>query len=134
MTKMRRWVVVLTVLLLVFSMAACGGSGEVKQQTDTEAEENAAAETIPEPDAAATADGLLGSWTDINAGDRFANITKTDTGYQYEDNEGAYTAEFEDGVMIVTISERDFANVYVEPKTGRMLLVYQGNTTEFQKK
>ena len=137
------------VLVLFFSMTACGnGTDSAKDQqtadqqtadqqaTDQQGTElqESAVQIIPQADSSSTVDGLVGSWIDISDSNNFANIAKTDTGYQYEDNEGKYSATFKDGVMKVQVSDSETANAYIDPKSGHMFLVYQDNTTEFKKK
>jgi hypothetical protein len=134
------------VLILLASVSACGGgttatsdqqdSGQqaaVQAETDQQATVQA---VLPSADSTATVDGLIGNWVDVNAADRFANITKTDSGFQYEDNEGKYPGTFKDGVMKIQITDaaNDTADVYIDAKTGHMLSVYQSNLSEFKKK
>jgi hypothetical protein len=117
------------IVALLTGMAACGNNAEEsfnQQSTDQQA--------LPEPDPNASVDGLLGSWTQLDAEGRFANITKSGTEYQYEDNEGKYTGTYKNGVLQVNVMDSDIADVFVDAKTGRMLLVYQGTVTEFKKK
>jgi hypothetical protein len=147
---------ILVILILVFAlvagMTACGNNktSSSGQQADTQQQSEAvqssiqaetdqvavASEVIPTVDSKASADSLIGSWKDINSPDRIVNITKTDTGYEYADNEGKYPAIFKDGVLKVKVSDSDSdtADIYVDAKTGHMLSVYQGNTSEYSKK
>ncbi len=153
---------VVLILVFIFSAAltACGGSGSdstaeysstdwsvspseslstaeaaVQAQTNQEATVEAA---LPAADTEKASDAdLLGTWTDVNASDRYAKITKTDTGYQYEDNEGTYPATLVEGVLKVQLSESDAtdtADVYIEAESGHLLSVYQDNQSEFAKK
>lgn len=143
----------IAILILVFMffacMTACSGTANSSgQQNDaqqsvenTSAPENAstpeaatAEESIPAADSKASADQLIGSWKDISDENNFTNITKTDTGYQYEDNDGEYSATFENGVLKVKASDSDTAEVYIDPKTGHLLTLYQGGLTEYEKK
>ena len=142
-----------TIYLLLFalltSLTACGGkttdpSGQQAsiQQTaeQQEADQQAtdlqavAEQIVSAADPTAIIDDLIGSWTDISSTDRFANITKADTEYQYEDNDGKYSATFKDGVLKVKVSDSETAVVYLDAKIGHMLVVYQGEPTEFSKK
>lgn len=127
---------ILVVFILVFTLlavsTACGN-----YNTGSSGEQQATAEQlIPTAETSASVDGLIGSWTNISANDRFANITKTDTGYQYEDNDGKYPATFADGVLKVNVSDSDSdtADVYIDAKTGHMLTVYQGSISEYSLK
>ncbi|HEX2947159.1 MAG TPA: hypothetical protein VHT96_14535 [Clostridia bacterium] len=153
-------VVLMLVLVLTFAVTACGGGSSdstaeysstdwsaspseslsadeaaVQAQTNQEATVEAA---LPAADTAKASDtDLLGTWTDVNAPDRYATITKTDTGYQYEDNEGKYPATLVDGVLKVQVLESDptdTADVYIEAESGHLLSVYQDNQSEFVKK
>lgn len=119
-------------LILLACLSACGGSGASQEQTTDEG--NAAVSTLPNPDTSATADGLLGTWTQVDSSDHSATISKTDSGYQYKDNDGTYPATFSGGILQVEVGERDFASAYIIPATGHMLTVYQGDSTEFVKK
>lgn len=91
---------------------------------------------IPTAEADSSVDSLLGNWIDVNSPDRFANITKTESAYQFEDNDGKYTGDFKDGVLKIKVSETDgdTADVYIDAKTGHMFSAYKGDITEFQKK
>lgn len=150
--------VILTAALLSFGFAGCSRSGEkaeggvtqaVGDQTASErpsvdevaatapeatAQVEVVEQTMPTVDAGASADSLIGDWIDITADDRFAKITKTETGYQYEDNDGVYEATFADGKLIVTVSDTETADVYLDAQTGHMYLIYQDNPTEFKRK
>ena len=134
---------VLILLLAVLSgITACGND----TPADTGAQASSAApqgatvnqqtqeEVSASIDANAGADKFLGDWKDINDAERFAKITKTDTGYRYEDNEGKYPATFTDGIMLVKVSEEETADVYIDAETGHLFLVYQGNPSEFTRK
>lgn len=90
-------------------------------------------EAVPTPDPKLNADSLIGRWVDINSDERFAKITKADAGYQYEDNDGQYSAEFKDGVLKVKVSDSDTADVYFDVKTGHMFATYLGETLEYSK-
>lgn len=131
-------VVCILIFVLLTSLAACGSSSSdssTEVSTVAEAAQPGTAETvIPTADAAATVDGLIASWQDINSADRFANITKVGDAYQYEDNDGKYTGTFSAGKLVVTVSETETADVFVDSKTGHMFLIYQGTPTEFKKK
>lgn len=129
---------ILTLVLLTL-LTACGGNSTnstSQQAADQQSAGQAAApaQTLPKADPKATVDSLLGNWTDINSPDRFANITKTDNGYQYQDNEGTYPATFKDGVLKVQVSDTDTADTYIDTKSGHLFAVYQGSPSEFKKK
>ena len=141
------------ILILVFALpaliTACGNNDsgqqvDAQQQSEAEAVQSsiqaetdqvaAASEVIQTADTKASVDSLIGSWIDINTPERFANITKTDTEYQFEDNEGKYPATFIDGVLKVKASDSVTVDVHIDTETGHMLSVYDGNITEFSKK
>lgn len=130
------------VLTLITGMTACGSStasagqtGDTQSAAQTAAPEAATVEmTLPEADPKAGADAMLGNWKDISAAESFAIITRTDDGYQYEDNDGKYPAVFENGVLNVKATDTDTAKVYIDPKTGHLLTEYQGGLSEFEKK
>lgn len=147
---------ILVILILVFTlmtgMTACGSNtagndttgndtasgqqadaSQTTEQTVTP-EEATIEQAIPEADPEANADALIGSWKDITAADSFVNITKTEAGYQYEDNDGKCPAAFENGVLKVKASDTDTADIYIDPKTGHMITAYQGGMTEYEKK
>ena len=145
---------ILIILILVLSIpaliTACGNnetsysgqeSDTTLQSEDLEAsiqsetdQVSVASEVISTADPKASVDSLIGNWTDINSPEYFANITKVDAGYQYEDNEGKYPATFKDGVLKVKVSDSVTADVYIDANTGHMLSVYMGTTFEYIKK
>lgn len=141
-------VVGMLVAALVFSLAGCGGSGnsdsdgaaanaEGVSTAPAEAETvmQAATEQIAEAvDTSTKVDALIGSWVDVNAPERFANITADGTAYIYEDNEGKYPATFDGGVLKLKVSDTDTADVYIDPASGHLKMVYQDNISEFSKK
>lgn len=144
MKSLKISVVLILVLAFLAGMTACGknnaASADQKtdiQQTTEQAdtpEEVTVEQTIPTADSNAGVDGLVGSWKDINSAENFVIITKTDTGYQYEDNDGKYPATFENGVLKVKASDIDTADVYIDTKTGHMLTAYQGGLSEYERK
>jgi hypothetical protein len=146
MKSSKIWVIFILVFVLSTIITACGSNEASSSQQQSEAVQSsiqaetdqvaAASEVIPTADSKASVDNLLGSWTDINSPDSFANIIKTDTGYQFQDNDGKYPAEFIDGVLKVKVSdnETDTADVYIDVNTSHMLVDYQGSTSEYSKK
>jgi hypothetical protein len=122
----------LVMLLLIAGMAACGSSSA--KETQMTEEQQAEVTTVPDPDPSSNVDSLVGEWTDISASDRFAKITKNGDAYQYEDNDGTYSATFSDGVLVIAVNERDTANAYIDKKTGHLILIFQDSKTEFAKK
>ena len=140
--NLRYLVAIVLVVTLVSGLTACGGGGSSEKGTEVIAENTAPAEpdtveeSLPQVDANSNADALLGSWKDIVDPSLFANITKTDTAYQYEDNDGTYTATFENGKLTVKVSEdgADTAEVYVDADSGHLFVLYQGGLSEFEKK
>jgi hypothetical protein len=147
-------IVYILLLVLLTCITACGNntsgfpdqqvSGQkldVQEKTNTESDTQVGTGQgdvvqgeLPAADTKASVDGLIGSWTGIDSADRFVNITKTDTGYQYEDNEGKYPAEYKDGTLKIKISDSDTADVYIDAESGHMLSVYQDNLSEYKKK
>ncbi len=154
---------VVLVLVFIFSVAltACGGgnaddstaeyastdwsaspseslsTAEAAVQAQTNQEATVEAALPPADTEKANDENLLGTWTDINASDRYVTITKTDAGYQYEDNEGKYPATLVDGVLKVQVSESDptdTADVYIATESGHLLSVYQDDQAEFMRK
>ncbi len=142
MTGKNRIAICTILFLLVLSLSACGAGGSDSQGSggDSASQPAAAVEAdtveqaVQQADAFSSADKLIGSWTDIAAPDRFVNITQTDSGYQYEDNEGAYPATFADGKLTVKLSDTDSAEAYVDTKSGHLFSVYQENISEYQQK
>lgn len=149
MKSKKMFTIYLLIFALLTSLTACGGkttdpSGQQasSQQTADQQEADqqatdlqaAAEQVVPAADPTASVNDLIGSWTDISSTDRFANITNADTEYQYEDNDGKYSATFKDGVLKVKVSDSETADVYLDEKTGHMLVVYQGEPAEFSKK
>lgn len=163
--KSTKILVVLILVSSMFAvMTACGNNGSSSgqstgtQQTapqadsDQQATDQAASDTQPVDTEGTYAqetateemptilqdsiDTLIGDWTDVSASDRFAKITKTDSGYQYEDNDGNYPATFADGILKVKVSDSDSdtADVFIDAKTGHMLMTFQGIISEFSKK
>jgi hypothetical protein len=161
MKFIKAFVVLMVVCVFSVALTACGGSDSadstaeysstdwsaspseslstaeaaVQAQTNQEATVEAA---LPAADTEkANDENLLGTWTDVNAPDRYVKISKTDTGYEYEDNEGKYPATLVDGVLKVQVSESDAtdtADAYIENESGHLLSVYQDNQAEFMKK
>lgn len=135
---------VLAVCILVFviivSLAACGGNSSASGETqttvalDTSPQEASVEQAIDAPDTKASADALVGEWVDINSPERFAKITKTDAGFDYEDNEGKMTGTFANGVLKVNVPAGGTADVYISTKTGNLTTIYQDNVSEFKKK
>jgi hypothetical protein len=143
-------VVGILVATIVFSLAGCGGGGNSdSDQTAavvggvSESTAPAEAETVVQGatqqvaeavDTASNVDAIVGSWVDVNAPDRFAKITADGTAYIYEDNEGKYPATFEGGILKLKVSDTDTADVYIDPATEHLMMVYQDNVSEFSKK
>ena len=142
--NVKAFTIVFLIFILLFSMAACGtNSTETNDQQadDQQADDQAATDqqitavqAVPEADTNALVDNLIGSWTNINSSDRYITITKTESGFLYEDNEGKYDATFENGILKVKVADSETADVYIEAETGHLLSVYQGDPSEFEKK
>lgn len=138
---MKKLLIVVLLFVFVGGFAACGGgeansteSLDTQTSQQAETEETVVEETMPTADPNAAVDALIGSWVDISDETRFANITKADTDYQYEDNEGQYPATFENGSLKIKASDTDTAESFIDAKTGNMLMIYQGSIWEFKKK
>ncbi len=157
----KTFVVLFLAFIFTAVLAACGGSNsadstaeysstdwsaspseslstaEAAVQAQTNQEATVEAALPPADTEKANDENLLGTWTDVNAPDRYVTITKTDSGYEYEDNEGKYPATLVDGVLKVQVSESDAtdtADAYIETESGHLLSVYQDNQAEFMKK
>jgi hypothetical protein len=140
MKKNRLIIALLLAVVLVITFTACGnkddeGNDEVVEETISATPVPETAEqALPEADTKATVDALLGEWVDIGDATRFAKITKTDSAYEYEDNEGKYPATFEEGMLKVTVGEGMVADVFIQPDTSNMVTKYEDNISEFKKK
>lgn len=162
MKTLMRMLAIVLLLGMMVSLAACGGesagdSGTVQEETtaaDTSEQETSAdtaASTtdevkaeivvekpadnpIPSVDPSLTDASILGEWTDIEDAARFAKITKTDSGYQYEDNEGSYAGEFKDGALLLNVSDTDTVQVYFDVSSQNLISIYQGTPSRFKKK
>lgn len=139
MKKLKVLIALVAIFSILLATSACGkkeestGEQQVSEQTSAPVEATVV-EAVPSPDANSTVDALLGSWVDTSDPQRFVDITKTDAGYEYKDNEGSYPATFADGVLKVKATETDTADVYIDAKTGYMVTVMQDDLTEFKKK
>lgn len=140
-----RILAILALVFLIFTLlTACGGgSGDSQSQTGQSVDANASSapaqtETVqaslPQADTSASADSLVASWKQVGSPDKFVNITKTDSGYQYEDNDGKYPATFKDGKLEVKATDTDMAEAYIDSATGHLVVVFQGGMTEYEKK
>lgn len=139
MKHTKHYVGFILVIFLMSALVACGSASTAQDGTQ---EKGAAAvsstlsqeEILPEPDPKATAEGLMGEWKDIKSPERFLEIVKSEEGYVCEDNEGKYEAVFEEGVLKVTVSGSDMAEIYLDQKTGRLISIYQTSIAEYEKK
>lgn len=140
MKNIKKTVLLLFTLILLIGITACSNSEAASSQEDQAAIQEAtdqqatAEQVIPKADPEASVDVLIGDWINVDLDSQFAKITKTDAGYQYEDNEGKYTATFQAGVLTVNVSDMETAEVYFDGNTQHMVSVYQGSTSEFIKK
>lgn len=129
-------------MVIVFSISACGGSSEGNQASSESqvqvAEETPFVDDIPTPDVETvnpiTVDTFIGEWQEGEAQDRLVTISKTDSGFEYKDNEGAYPATFAEGVLKLNVAENDYAKVFIDSKSGKIYLSYQDSLTELIKK
>jgi hypothetical protein len=142
--KIRRSIfAVVLIIALITLLSACGSSSDSSSSAASEAMKgtgpvaaassqlSAEAMSTPAPDKAENAESLIGKWVQSGDASKFANITKTDSGYQYEDNDGKYTATFKDGALDVAVDTSSTAKVYVDAKTGNLILEYDKTITRF---
>lgn len=151
MRRKRLFTICVLVIALLVVLCACGSKSDTQAANEAQAasqsEQEAAIQAqtnqqatvevvVPTANAAATVDDLLGSWTDINSPDRFANVTKVESSYQFEDNDGKCLGDFKDGILKIKVSDGDgdTADAYFDAKTGHMFLEYKGDISEFKKK
>lgn len=147
MKSLKLLVVGMLVAMMVLSLAGCGGgtdaSGDSTAAVAPEGTPPVEAETVVQAvteqiaeavDTGTKVDEIVGEWVDVNAPDRFAKITLDGTAYIYEDNEGKYPATFESGVLKLKVSDTDTADVYIDPASGHLMMVYLDNISEFNKK
>lgn len=139
-------------LLAVFLLAGCGGSstgadntgstggvGETKAEEPSEpvpeVVEQVIAEQITEAaDTEAEPDAFVGEWAGVDDESLFAKITKEGERYIYEDNDGAYEAVLSEGILKITVSEDDYADVYVDKETGNLVLTYMDSIITYTRK
>jgi hypothetical protein len=134
MKQISKGLTFILISLLLISMIACGSKTSDVGLSDTSTVSSGTASGGVTPDANASVDSLIGSWVQVEDATLFANITKTETGYAYEDNDSKYTAAFLDGVLTVNVAEMSAARVYIDAKSGELVLEYQGGETKFKKK
>jgi hypothetical protein len=134
MKQISKGLTFILISLLLISMIACGSKTSDVGLSDTSTVSSGTASGGVTPDANASVDSLIGSWVQVEDATLFANITKTETGYAYEDNDSKYTAAFLDGVLTVNVTEMSAARVYIDAKSGELVLEYQGGETKFKKK
>ncbi len=137
--NLKRLIVFVIAVTLALGLIACGsGQGTEAPDGETAAalEPATVEEAIPDADTGSSPDILIGSWKGISDPDSFANITKTEAGYQYEDNDDVYEAAFAEGKLKIRVSEdaADIAEAYVDTETGNLLVLYQGGLSKFEKK
>lgn len=126
----------IVISLVIVSLIGCGSKASDSGNTDKMSSASAAALTNANtsvPDASVTVDNLLGNWVDIKDATRFAKITKTDAGYQYEDNDAKYQGVYAEGVLQIKVTETDTGDVYFDDKQGMLILDFQGDVTKFKK-
>lgn len=130
------------VAALLFTFTACGGDASTSQEGTASngqeavatAQEPATVESaLPKVDTGAAADSMLGEWKDTVDNTHFSKITKTDSGYQLEDNDGKYPATFKEGKLSVKVTESDTAEAYIDTNTGHLFILFQDGLTEFAK-
>jgi hypothetical protein len=134
----------LTALLL---LSGCGGekaddgagtAGEVQQEPAEpvpEVVEQDIAEQITEAaDTEAEPDAFVGDWVGADDDSLFVKITKEGDKYTFEDNDGAYEAAMSDGILKVTVTEGEFADVYVDKETGNLVLTYMDSIISYARK
>lgn len=126
------------VFVLFIGLTACAGgkskSDEALAPVAVDSSQlSEEAMSTPAPNKDEEADNLIGEWTQVDNEEQFAKITKDSEGYQYEDNDGKYSATFKDGVLIVNVDANSTASVYIDAKTAKLILNYQESITQFNK-
>jgi hypothetical protein len=137
MKRFFRVISLILVCLLVIGLIGCGNKSSGTGETDkvsSASEVSLTNANTSVPNGNVTIDNLLGNWVDIKDATRFANITKTDTGYQFEDNDGKYPGQYMEGVLQIKITETDLADIYYDSSNENLVLDYQGDVTKFNKK
>ncbi len=145
MKSKKVFTIAVLIVAFIFVLSGCGNdtadsaeqaslAGETKA-AEAETVQQAITEQITEVvDTKTNVDELIGSWIDISAADRFVNITKEGTQYQYEDNEGKLPATFEGGILKVKVSDTETADVFIDAESGNLFLAYLDNISEYTKK
>lgn len=78
-------------------------------------------------------DRFLGEWIDVNNPGRFANVAKSGDLYIWEDNEGRYTAVYENGQLSINTGFGT-ANVFWDENRKTMVGVHGGQEYVFRRK
>ena len=138
--------VFLTLMFLTILSSCSGSSSTLDQQNSASDQETGSTQTaqsesvtsaeqstLSAVDTAASVDDLLGIWKGVNDDTQSAKVTKTDSGYQFEQNDEKYPATFSNGILKVKASDTDMADVYIDKQTGHLIVSYQGGITEYVK-
>lgn len=144
MKNFKKCAILIAITVFAFSFASCGSKNSPAKESEAPTPEltvaatpapDVAEQTAPEADIKVAEDSFVGNWKDVNSGEGFVKITKTESGYQYEDNDGKYKATFEDGILKVQVSDdaTDMADAYINSETGHLILNYQGGLSEYIK-
>lgn len=143
MSSLKKLSILILVAAFVFVLVSCGDNSASTEQPIVEEITVEAApvpetevQTVPAADTEVGSEIFIGSWKDIESEESFVNITKTDAEFTYEDNDGKYSATFQEGVLKVQVSdvEGDTADVYINSESGHLILSYQGSLSEYEKK
>lgn len=124
------------VIVFAIGLAACGsaGTGASNENNDNETTAGVTEFVVPTPDPSASVDDLIGSWINIDVAERYANISKNDSAYTYEDNEGSYNSVFEGGVLKISVAEGETADAYLDAVNKYLVVTYSGTATIYKKK
>lgn len=113
MNSLKKLLILILAAVSVFVLVSCGDKSTSNDQTTVETTvevipaPETQVQTVPEADTEVGSEIFIGNWKDIESEESFANITKTDAGFTYEDNDGKYSAMFQDGVLKVQVSDTE---------------------------
>jgi hypothetical protein len=90
MESINRVLTMVLVIILLMGMTACGKAANTENPTDNTSASGQTVVVAEPPESKVNVESLMGNWVQADDETKFANITKTDSGYQYEDNDGKY--------------------------------------------